>query len=131
MFAGKGKLKIVLALACVTVFCAMLAACSGGSSPFAGTWKIYEADVNGTTVTYDQADDSTKALMDATVVTISDDGKFNVDDNGNMLEGTWKQDSDGLAHATINTNSFVLTLEEDKLTIVNSGGQSMVLTQRK
>lgn len=131
MIFGKGRVKIVLALACVAMFCAMLGACSGGGSPFAGTWKIYEANVSGTTVTYDQADDETKALMDGTTVTISDDGKFTVDDNGNMLEGTWEQDGDKAAHATIDTNTFVLTLNGDKLTIVNSGGQSMVLTQRK
>ncbi len=131
MFSGKGMIKFVLALACVAMFCAVLGACSGGGSGFAGTWKIYEANVNGTTVTYDQADDATKALMDGTTVVITDDGKFLVDDDGNKLEGTWEKDSDKSAHATINTNTFVLTLDGDKLTIVNSGGQSMVLTQRK
>ena len=131
MFSGKGMVKIVLTLACAAMFCAVLGACSGGGSPFAGTWKIYEANVSGTVVTYDQADDETKALMDGTTVTISEDGKFIVDDNGTMREGTWEKDSDKQAHATIDTNTFILVLDGDKMTITNSGGQSMVLTQRK
>ena len=124
-------IAVLVALMCAAVLCLALGACSGGGgggaeASFPGKWVTVQVVQDGETLTYDQADDVTKAKMDETYIVINEDGTATMCDGGYEATGTWEATGPTEAKGTFEGMEFDLTIN-DGLLSVSSGGITVVM----
>lgn len=147
MYRRFGKVSSILAVAFGVALCLALCACSGSAASsstatsasastasaaasetsFAGKWVLYETTEGGKVINYDEADASTKALMDKNYIVLDDDGSMIISDDGNDIEGTWEVTGATTGTISAQGHVFEMVFDGDLVTITNPAGEKIVM----
>lgn len=108
--------------------CLALVACGGKSAapsvdttPFVGTWEIYEMESDGETTSNEDVQLLKDLLGISVYLDVNEDGSMALDVFGETMEGTWEATDASTLAAVLDGQPVDVTLDGDKLTVTQNG----------
>ncbi|MBQ6651007.1 MAG: hypothetical protein IJM67_07125, partial [Atopobiaceae bacterium] len=108
--------------------CLALVACGGTSAapsvdttPFVGTWEIYEMESDGEATSNEDVRLMRDFLGISVYLDVNEDGSLVLDVFGETMEGSWQATDASTLSATLDGQPVDVTLVGDKLTVAQNG----------